>query len=225
MKRRRRDSQQTRERLLEAAGAIFASKGYRAATVAEISRKAKANIAAVNYHFGTKKHLYAEAWRYEFRKSISAHPPHGGGKPDAPAEERLHGRIRSILHRIMDPDSREFDIFHKELASPTGLLTQVKRKSIEPIHKGFTSIVRELLGQAATDEQVALCTRSIMSQCLGPMMRERRRKMTPPGEPTADFSPPLGVDIETLSDHITSFSLAGIAELRGRKQSIRKKRK
>ena len=45
---------ETRGRLLDAAGAIFADKGFRDATTAEICRRAKANIAAVNYHFGSK---------------------------------------------------------------------------------------------------------------------------------------------------------------------------
>ena len=44
----------TKDRLLAAACAVFADKGYRAATVVEICTAAEANIAAVNYHFGNK---------------------------------------------------------------------------------------------------------------------------------------------------------------------------
>ena len=47
----------TRQRVLEAAGEVFAERGFRAATVREICQRAKANLAAVNYHFGDKERL------------------------------------------------------------------------------------------------------------------------------------------------------------------------
>ena len=65
-KRQRKDAKETRRRLLAAAAEVFAEKGFWEATHAEICRKAKANTAAVNYHFGTKECLYVEAWRHSF---------------------------------------------------------------------------------------------------------------------------------------------------------------
>jgi AcrR family transcriptional regulator len=50
----------TRERLIEAAGQLFADHGFRKVTVREICRVARANVAAVNYHFGDKLGLYRE---------------------------------------------------------------------------------------------------------------------------------------------------------------------
>jgi len=61
MKARRKGGVATRERLLAAAGRVFAEKDYRKATIAEICRLAETNIAAVNYHFGDKETLYREA--------------------------------------------------------------------------------------------------------------------------------------------------------------------
>ena len=43
---------ETRERLLKAAEALFAERGFKRVTVREICLAARANVAAVNYHFG-----------------------------------------------------------------------------------------------------------------------------------------------------------------------------
>jgi AcrR family transcriptional regulator len=212
MKKPRKDACETRRRLLEAAGEVFAAKGFWEATHAEICEKAKANTASVNYHFASKENLYVEAWRFAFHRSLSTHPLDGGVAPDAPAEERLHGRLLALMHRIADPDNREFDIVHKEMANPTGLLAEAMQQLIEPMQRDMRSIIKELLGCAASDRQVCLCEMSLIGQCFGPMLRLRHARRTPdvpaPGPIPFDFT------VEDLADHILRFSLAGIRGIR-----------
>ena len=125
MRKQRIDGQETRQRLLEAACMVFAEKGFWETTNADICEKAKVNIAGVNYHFGSKEELYVKAWKYSFDKSLEDHPPDGGIPPEAPAQERLRGRILSFMQRIADPRTYELEIIHKEMACPTGLLRDV----------------------------------------------------------------------------------------------------
>src|SRR5450631_681854 len=65
--RRPATSDPTRDKLLDVAGRIFADRGYRSATIREISVAAGANVAAVNYHFGDKLALYTEAVHQSLR--------------------------------------------------------------------------------------------------------------------------------------------------------------
>ena len=213
MRKQRIDGQETRQNLLAAASKVFAEKGFWKATIAEICRKAHVNAAAANYHFGDKEALYIESWRYAFEKSLMAYPPDGGIPSDAPAEERLQGRVLAIMRRIIDPESHDFDMVHKEMASPTGLLASAMHESIEPIFRDFAAIVQELLGAKAVEQQVRLCLMSIRAQCFGPLFRERRRKMDSQAGLLA-ASEPISDDVETLADHVTRFSLAGIREIR-----------
>lgn len=201
----------TREQVLEAACIVFSEKGFRDATVADICERAGANIAAVNYYFRDKETLYVEAWRLAFQRSLLAHPPDGGISADASAEERLRAHVLSLMLRIVDPESHEFEIVHKELANPSGLLAEVMRESVDPLRRALSSIVRELLGARATDQHVQLCEMSLLAQCFHPMMRERHRKLL---HKRAAGHPPCSVEL--TADHIVRFSLAGIQDMRRR---------
>lgn len=50
----------TRARLLEAAESLFIERGYEAMSLRQITSRADANLAAVNYHFGSKEFLMQE---------------------------------------------------------------------------------------------------------------------------------------------------------------------
>jgi AcrR family transcriptional regulator len=200
MKIRRKSAAITPRKLLAAASEIFAQKGYRDATIAEICERAGANVAAVNYHFGDKETLYKEAWRHSFSESLKAHPPNGGVSDNAPPEERLRGEIVALLNRIADEGNREFLIVQKELVNPTGLLNEVMQKNLRPLQERMESIIRELLGPLASDMQVRFCAISIVSQCINPIVVIKGGKDGPPGVD----------DIEAYSNHVVKFSLSGI---------------
>jgi len=222
----RKDAQETRERLLAAAAEVFAEKGFWEATHAEICRKAGANTAAINYHFTSKENLYVEAWKHSFEQSLAAHSPDGGVAPGAPARDRLRGRILAFMQRMADPNNHEVEIMHREMANPTGLLRNILPQAIEPMLQALRSIVRELLGDGAGEQQVSFCEMSLMGQCFGPMFHLRRTHMDPkaPRPP----GPPLKFSVEEVVDHITRFSLAGIGgireEIRSGRRGVRKPR-
>jgi AcrR family transcriptional regulator len=54
--------QPTREQLLDAAERLFAARGVDAVSLREITAAADANVAAVNYHFGSKDNLVREVF-------------------------------------------------------------------------------------------------------------------------------------------------------------------
>jgi len=210
MKLQREDAVRTRKSLLAAASEVFAEKGYHDATIAEICERAKANGAAVNYHFGDKETLYVEAWRHSFSQSLKAHPPDGGVSEDARPEERLRGQVEALLRRIADENNKEFLIVHKELANPTGLLEEVTRKDLQPLREKMENLVRELLGPCASDMQVRFCAIGIVSQCISPMLVRRMEKTRPQGK---DDFPGID-DIDSYAKHVVKFSLAGIGAIR-----------
>jgi TetR/AcrR family transcriptional regulator, regulator of cefoperazone and chloramphenicol sensitivity len=211
MKIERQDAVRTRKDLLMAASDIFAKKGFRDATIAEISQRAGANIAAVNYHFGDKETLYREAWRQSFRDSIKAHPPDGGVDLNASPEQRLKGQVFALLRRITDNDNKDFLIVNKELANPTGLLEEVMQEEMRPLRRRIMAPVREILGQRKSEIEVRFCTLSIVSQCVIPAFTNMVEKPETDGENES-----LRIDdVEAYAEHVVAFSLAGMGAIRG----------
>jgi TetR/AcrR family transcriptional regulator, regulator of cefoperazone and chloramphenicol sensitivity len=208
MKKQRSDALKTRLSLLEAASHVFAEKGFWNATHEEICSKANANTAAINYHFNSKENLYIEAWKYSFEKSMEKYPPEGGALPNDPAEKRLRGRVLSFLKRIADPETHEIDIMLKEMTNPTGLLTEVIARKVEPTDRAFISVIKELIGKGAKEEQIGFSYMGLVSLCFGPMLH--LRSVNEDAQmPRPNFLP-LDLGVEKLADYIVRFSLAGI---------------
>src|SRR5262245_24821583 len=93
---------ETRERLLDAAARVFAARGFHQATVREICDLAKANIAAVNYHFQTKERLYAAVLQHTHHSAIEKYPPQMGLTGRDTPRDRLRAFVRALLFRIFD---------------------------------------------------------------------------------------------------------------------------
>lgn len=58
----------TRQLLLETAGELFAENGMKGTSIKMIADQSKQNIAAVNYHFGSKKNLFIETLKFVVEK-------------------------------------------------------------------------------------------------------------------------------------------------------------
>jgi TetR/AcrR family transcriptional regulator, regulator of cefoperazone and chloramphenicol sensitivity len=194
---------ETRQRLLEAAGAVFAEHGFRDATIREICEKAQANIAAVHYHFGDKEELYAAVFGYARSCAVAGfdHVP-----PDAPAEERLRVFVRAVLARFFDEGRPAWlgKLVAQEMIDPTKALDSLVNEQIRPNSERLKAIVRELIGREIDEQELWRCTFSVAAQWLfyfhcGQVARRLN--------PELRFGPQ---DIERLADHIVKFSVAAL---------------
>lgn len=115
-------STDTRERLLLAGMHVFAVGGYELGTVREITHRAGANQAAVNYHFGSKAALYEAVVQRAFEHALIP--------LDAPgvAERGRVGIVRAFVSDMVMGALRELTpathlrIIAAEILRPTGAL-------------------------------------------------------------------------------------------------------
>jgi AcrR family transcriptional regulator len=210
---------ETRMRLLTTAAVVFAEHGFSATTIRMISGQAKVNVAAVNYHFGSKEALYHEVLRHVRRLAYEKYPVTHGLSVDATPEERLHAYIRSFLLRIFgDKRNSGFGtLMIREMVEPTSALDMIVDEGIRLLFNHLVEIVQVLLGDDADHELVLACSRSTISQCVFYLCsRSVITRMTP--EQT--FGPD---DIEIISEQITSFTLnalQGLAKNKGRRPPV-----
>ncbi|MBP8606109.1 MAG: CerR family C-terminal domain-containing protein [Phycisphaerae bacterium] len=202
---KRKDGLERRTLLLDAATKVFAEKGFHNTTIHDICNEAHSNIASVNYYFRSKENLYAEVWHNAFQKALDKYPLDGGLAPNAGPVERLKALIRSHLHRMLDAGTlgHAGQILLMELANPTEAIELVKNDAISPLREHIRGIIRDLLGNEATDNKVNFCAMSIIHLCFG--IGLKRGKF-----PAFTASMSKESLFEALVEHITLFSLGGI---------------
>jgi AcrR family transcriptional regulator len=211
VKRRRRPatSEPTRDKLLDVAGRIFADRGYRAATIREICVAARANVAAVNYHFGDKLGLYTMV----VQQSMQAAELEGirsALDQLAPPEDILRAVIRARLNSICRRDRPDwhFRILVHELAQPTPALRRIISKIGRPLFQRLLELIGGMIGLPPDDDKTRLCAFSVMGQILvfvlaNPLLEAvwPDLKMTPE-------------QLDRIADHIADFSLSYIRQSR-----------
>jgi AcrR family transcriptional regulator len=57
MRKKQAPQSESKRRLLDAAGRLFAEHGFDRIAIRDVSKAAEANVAAVNYHFGSRQNL------------------------------------------------------------------------------------------------------------------------------------------------------------------------
>jgi AcrR family transcriptional regulator len=198
---------ETRRQLLEAAGGVFAEAGFRDATVREICRRAGANIAAVNYHFGDKETLYLEVLRYAHGKALEKYPPLLDVTPDATPEKKLRAFVHSLLLRVFNkgPTAWHGKVMLREMIEPTDALDSLVEERIRPMSNQLWKIISEILDRPVNDERVRLCGFSVVSQCVFYHHCSPVVSRLFPKQETLDAA-----GIGRLADHITNFSLAAM---------------
>jgi TetR/AcrR family transcriptional regulator, regulator of cefoperazone and chloramphenicol sensitivity len=194
-----------RQRIIDAAGEMFAERGFEATTVRDICQAAEANIAAVNYYFGDKQRLYIEAvvrahrWRMERVKLPE-------WSADTSPEQKLADFIHTFIRRVRTgpDDTWHTRLIMREIANPSAACAELVQSSIRPQFEILLAILHELLPTERDEEKLRLTAFSIVGQCLfyhfaDPVIRN-----------LLDRDEYDRLEVEKLANHICDFSLAAV---------------
>jgi AcrR family transcriptional regulator len=203
--KRRIKPEDTRERIIRAAGEVFGQHGFDGTTIRQITRRAGVNVAAVNYHFRDKGELYLRVLREAKCVASELSVAKFRGKP----EEQLRGFIFAFVERLLDPARPPWhvQVITQEMMRPTPALDLLVREMTEPIFRQVRDLVSAVAGRRLSNSTLDLLASSIIGQCL---FYVRSRPMIERLAPELSGGPDR---IQRIAEHIATFSLAALCHL------------
>jgi AcrR family transcriptional regulator len=214
--------ERSRRQLLEAAGEIFAERGYGQTTSKEICERAGMNSASVNYYFGGFELLYSEILAHAHRKLVAIEQLREIAASAASPRRKLRAYVALIVRRLALPgQSWEMRVVSREIISPSPAREAFVKAEILP----KVAVLRDIIGAcigASPDE--AIVGRSLLTVIApGLILAIAHRDMI------THVVPELGNvsdDIELLIDHIERFIHGGLeavgAQLRAERATLKR---
>ncbi len=156
----------TDERILNVACELFSEIGYHEVTIKTISKKADVNIAAVNYHFGSKDKLYEAAWRKSFartRKKFFSFIE----SSDISAEDNIKSFIKGRINAIFcsTQDGYFPNIMYREMTRPTFAYNDIMQEVVIPSGRWLNSQFNKMFKIDVPTDKTQFLVFSVISQC------------------------------------------------------------
>ncbi|CAM4035374.1 TetR/AcrR family transcriptional regulator [Vreelandella rituensis] len=138
-------------RILDTAEVLFAERGFAETSLRTITSKAKVNLAAVNYHFGSKKALiqavfarYLDPFTQRFHTALDELEAHHAGKV-IPLDELLETMAATVL--AVPAERNSLQVFMRLLglaySQAQGHLRRYIQRDYGDVFTRFTELVRQ----------------------------------------------------------------------------------
>jgi AcrR family transcriptional regulator len=200
--------QSTRAELLEAAGHVFAEKGFDRATGKEICERARANTAAINYYFGGMDGLYAAVLEEANRRLVPLERVTAAVAKKTSARAKLQVIIELVVEKLLGPISSSwvFGIFSREMIVPTPMIEHLFETQVLPKIRIARSIVAELMGLPEDHPAVTRGCINVMAPMVLLFVADRYhlKRMFPDLSLSSEHA-------EVISRHLLQFALGGLA--------------
>ena len=148
-----KDSEKTRAKIMEAAGILFAERGFKRVTVRDIAKHADTHLSALNYHFRTKESLYREAL-LEAGRSSSITEEDRRALEDLPPDEALFNLVRVALCDLWTADKWQPDLLTREIWEPSEAFEEVIETYYKPDLRFLGGLIGAVVDKPAEDLRV-----------------------------------------------------------------------
>lgn len=207
------EDRSTPARLIEAAGKIFAEKGFERTTGKEICARAGANIAAINYYFGSMEGLYGAVLDIAQERFITFDAISKAAGLQTGARAKLRALAMLAAERLTAPVSRSwvFRVLAREMAAPSPAFHAIREREIPPRARLICGIVAEIVDLPPDHPAVARGAISIIAPLA--MLSIADRRMIVRAFPSLALGEAGAAD---LGEHFYRYAMAGLADIRKR---------
>jgi len=198
----RTDGEATRARLLDAAGRLFSQQGFAETTGKAIAQLAGADLASINYHFGSRNGLYQAVLLEAHRQLLDLDDLQRIASSGPNAEQRLYQVIDGLVQRALEPDAWAPRVLARELMAPSSHLQVLMEEAVPPKMIAVAGMLSDISGIPTTDPALLRCLLSTAAPCM--MLIVFGRDVPGP------LRPVMQGPRESLVAHLHRFALAGL---------------
>ncbi len=150
----RSDGEQSRERLLHSALALFAEQGFAKTSTRQLAEAAGTNLAAISYYFGDKAGLYRAAFTELHGNSEEDMARYAGVKLSLSQAlcGFFGGFVEPLKHGVLMKQCIKLHM--RELLEPTGLWAEKINDGIKPMHDALVQVLCRHLKLRRPDDEV-----------------------------------------------------------------------
>ena len=211
------------QRIVQVAEQLFAEKGFANTSVRDITTAAQCNLAAVNYHFGSKDKLYLLIFqqhmdvmrekRIDAIQNLFQDPTN-----NVTIEQLLDAFCRAFVHPfITDQQGKtRIQLMLNELQNPHLPGDKFATEVIAPVKQALSDAILKIYPDL-TPLTVALCIQSVINLLMGQMMPVIHKN--PMTEHIRKFMAP-GLDLEKNIQHVVHFAAGGIKSYTKENQNV-----
>ena len=157
----RADGEQTRSRILEAAGPLFAAHGYAETTSKAIAERAGVDLASINYHFGSRSGLYQAVLAEAHGRVIKLEALRQLADSSLPPADKLKRLIETLIDTALSDGVWHARILARELLAPSSHLKVLLDIEVQPKLAIVARILSEVTGIPLGDPALLRCMVSI----------------------------------------------------------------
>lgn len=159
-----KDSELTRQKIVQAAGQLFAARGFSGVTVREIVKSAKTHLSALNYHFRSKEALYQEVV-LQACKSASISAEYKQQLQRLEPRKALLVLVQEFLNKYDKQKAFNWQlvVITREIWEPSKVFQEVVEEFLRP----ETEFISRILGQIADQPSSAAQVRFAVVTMLG----------------------------------------------------------
>ncbi len=159
----RKDGDITRKTLIECAGHLIAKQGYTKTTSKSICSLAKANVAAINYHFGSRDNLYKAVLEEVHRYLLNIKDLEEIAKDNISAKEKLSLFFDTVAQNMWQDKGWQVKVWAREVIDPSPFIYQILNKNAIPKFLIITKIFSEYTGLSPKNPELYSCMLSTLA--------------------------------------------------------------